>query len=326
MEHYIGIDLDESYMKAGVVDEKGILLCKERIRTRADRKANEIVRDIAYLAQNVIQTSQISLDEIQAIGIASPGIPDNTAGTVMYSRNLPLHNMNIRNDIRRIMPLPVYIENNTNCKALAESLFGAAKGMEHSIILSIGADIAGGVIINRRIYSGFNHAASEMGHFILVEDGEPCSCGRNGCFAAYASETALFRDMARAAKKRPNSLLSERMKQDMGKTTVKALFEAVQDGDEAATGVMENYIHSLSLGLANIIGFFMPEAIVLDGQIGEEGDFLLQLIHEEIKRIKPYPAGIRKTQVKAAETGDDKGIVGAAMMAMLSQMDGIKGD
>ena len=326
MRHYIGINLDESYMRAGIVDETGNLVCKESIRTGADRKANEIVRDLAYLAQNVIKVSRISLDEVDAIGIGFPGIANNITGTAIHSKSLPLHNINIRNDIRRIIPLPVYIENNVNCKAFAESLFGAAKGLNHSITMTIGEDIEGGVIINRRIYGGINHTSADVGHFIIEKDGEPCSCGRNGCFSAYASETAFLREIVKTAKKRPGSLLNGRIGQTGRKVDIRTLFDAVRDGDEAAKSVADRYIHELSLGLVNIISLLMPEAIVLDGEICKEGEFLLTLIREEIEKIKPYPAGIKKTKVVIAETCEGNGIIGPAMMAMLSRMDGVKGD
>lgn len=326
MKHYIGIDLDQSYMRAGVVDEKGHLLCKESIRTRADRKANEIVRDIAYLAQNAIKTSKIPWSGISSVGIGFPGIPDNDSGVMMHPLGLPLHNTNIRSDIQRIVPLPVHIENNANCTALAESILGAAKGMDHSITITIGTDVTGGVIINRRIYSGFNHAGAEPGHFILFEDGEPCRCGRNGCFAAYASTEALRREVERAARKKPNSILNSRLTINPDESCFGMLSESMLAGDEAARSVAEKYIHSVSAGLATILRLFMPEAILLDGEICGTAEFWLPLIENEIEKIRPNPVGIRKPRILAAKIGEDKGILGAAMMAMLSEMDDIRGD
>lgn len=329
MRHYTGIDLDQFNIKAGVVDENGVLIWKESIKTRADRdrKANEIVRDIAYLTQNVIAASKIPRDEIHAMGIGSPGMVNNDTGILMQPANLPLHNVNIRNDIRKIVPLPVYIENNSNCTALAESLTGAAKGMNHSVTMTIGADIKGGVIVNRRIYNGFNHAASDLGHFVIELDGEkPCRCGKNGCFASYASTMALLQDTVKTAKQNPNSLLNELIRKNIEKAGIEMLFDAMKKGDKTAKSVVDRYIHRLSIGLDSISCILMPEVIVLDGEICKEGDFILSLINEEIGNFKPCLPGGKRTRIKMSEAGDDAGIIGAAMMAKIYQMDGIRGD
>lgn len=326
MKYYIGIDLDPSTIKVGIVDENGTLICKESIKTRADRKANEIVRDMAYLAQKIIETAKITMNEVLAIGIGSPGILNNDNGIMMHSPNLPLHNINLRTDFRRIIPLPVYIENTANCKALAESFMGASAGMSHSITITISKDIEGGVIINRRIYSGFNHAANGLGHFIMVEDGEPCSCGRNGCFSAYASETALISEIGRIAKRKPNSMLGEFLKNNTEKSSIRLLFDAMQYGDETAKTIVEKYIQMLSLGLSNIISLFMPEAIILDGEFCQSDPAVLPMVMEEIEKTKPYSPGVKKTQIKLAEIHHDAGIIGAAMLAMISKQDGLKGN
>lgn len=324
MKYYIGIDLDHTNIKAGVVDENGTLICKESIKTRAERKANEIVRDIAYLAQNVVENSKIPWDGIYAIGVGSTGISNNETGILTHTKNLPFNNVNIRNDIKRIVPLPVYIDNKANCTALEESVNGAAKNVLHSITITIGESIECGIIINKRIYSGFNNAAGDIAHFVMVVDGEPCSCGRKGCFESYASSKALFRSMLKASDENPKSILAEYLKKDDGTSNLIKLINAMKTGDKTAKNVVDEYLHMLSEGLVNIIGVLMPEIIVLTGDINEGGDYLLKLIEEAVERINTQPSGIKKTQIKITGSNSDKVITGAAMMARSSVNDGVR--
>lgn len=325
MKYYIGIDLDHTNIKAGVVDENGTLICKERIKTRAERKANEIVRDIAYLAQNVVENSNIPWDDIYAIGVGSTAISNNETGILKHTKNLPLNNVNIRNDIKRIVPLPVYIDNKANCTALAESITGDAKSASNSLTITIGDSIDCGVIINHRIYNGFNNTAGNIAHCVIVVDGEPCNCGRKGCFETYASMKALFRSMLKASDENPKSILAEYLKKDDGTSNLTKLINAVKIGDKTAKNVIDEYINMLAEGLVNIIGVLMPEIVVLTGDIHEGGEFLLNLIENAVERIKVQPSGVKETQIKIAGSNSDNVITGAAMMAKSSIKDGVKG-
>ncbi len=326
MKHYLGIDLDASTIKAGVINEQGALIVRESIKTRADRKAHDIVRDMAYLAQKTIESSGIAIEEIASLGVGLTGATNNSTGMITYSPDLPLRHINLRAEIRRILPLPVYIENRANCRALAEAYFGAAKDAEHSIAMNFGAQVEGGTIINRRIYSGFCRGANGLGHFILEEGGEPCVCGKAGCFSAYASETALIGEMNKMAKRRPNSLLGGMMKNADGKTSVRLLFDAIRYDDEAAKAVLDRYLGVISLGLSNIIALLMPEVLILDGGFCEADESALTLIGEAVEKRKPCLPDAEKTKIRAPEIKNDAGVTGAAVLAMVSIQDGFRGE
>lgn len=324
MQYYVGIDLGGTNIKAGVVSEDGVIRNKKSIKTGAKRPMEEIVHDMGHLAAEVIADAGLSAKDIQAIGIGSPGTPDNKAGYLVYSNNLPFNMTPMRSLIREVIDLPVYIENDANCAAMAESVAGAAKDADNSVTITLGTGIGCGVIINRRIFSGFNQAGSEFGHTVLVAGGEPCTCGRKGCFEAYGSASAMIRMTKDAAQKNPDSILSQVIARD-GKVNAKTAFDAMREGDPVAASVVDTYIEYLSDGLANAINAFMPEVLVIGGGVCNEGDPLIIPLREKTMGKPYFGPGVPETEIRLAEMGNDAGIVGAAMMGKSCVDDGLPG-
>jgi len=324
MAYYVGIDLGGTNIKAGIVDDQGKLLNKESIKTNADRPMEEIIHDMGTLALSVIEAAGLKTEDISAIGIGSPGTPDNIAGLLVYSNNLPFNMAPMRKLIREVVDLPVYIDNDANCAAMAEAVAGAAKGAKDSVTITLGTGVGAGVIINGRIYSGFNQAGSEFGHTVLVSGGVPCSCGRKGCFECYASASALVRMTKDAADANPDSKLNDVIN-ELGKVNGKVAFMAQRMGDAAADGVIDMYTDYLADGLANAINTFMPEVLVVGGGVCNEGDPLLVPLQEKTMSRPYFGPGVKKTKIALAQMGNDAGIVGAAMMGMSCFEDKIDG-
>ena len=324
MTYYVGIDLGGTNIKAGIVDENGVLLNKDSIKTMAERPMEEIITDMGKLANKVIADAGLTPDQIDSIGIGSPGTPDNEAGVLVYSNNLPFNMAPMREIIRSVVDLPVYIDNDANCAGMAEAVAGAAKGTKNSITITLGTGVGAGVIINGRIYSGFNQAGSEFGHHVLVSGGQPCSCGRKGCFEQYGSASALIRMTKEAAEAHPESKINDVIK-DLGKVNAKVAFMAMRLGDEVAAKVVDTYTDYLADGLANAINTFMPEVLVIGGGVCNEGDPLLIPLQEKTMSRPYFGPGVKKTKIELAQMGNDAGIVGAAMMAKSCSDDGMKG-
>ena len=314
MQYYVGIDLGGTNIKAGVVTSEGVILNKKSIKTTADRPMEDIVSDMGRLASEVIAEAGLSRTDVVAIGIGSPGTPDNKTGYLVYSNNLPFNMTPMRKLIREIIDLPVYINNDANCAAMAESVAGAAKGAADSVTITLGTGIGSGVIINNRIFSGFNQAGAEFGHTTIVAGGVPCTCGRRGCFESYGSASALIRMTKEAAAANPASQINELIALKDGKVNAKIAFDAMRMGDSVATQVIETYIEYLSDGLANVINAYMPEILVIGGGVCNEGDPLLIPLREKTMSKPYFGPGVRKTEIRLAKMGNDAGIVGAAMM------------
>lgn len=315
MDLTLGIDLGGTNIAAGVVDASGKLLIKESIKTGAERGAAAILADVGDQACRLVAAMGESGKDIRAIGIGSPGTPDNVHGFVIYSSNLPFRpSTPIREILQSRLGIPVFLENDASCAALAEARAGAAKGALYAITLTIGTGIGCGIIANGRIYHGFNNAAGEFGHSVLIPDGEPCPCGRRGCFEMYASATALIRETRRAIARHPNSML-RRMSDEAGKSGARTAFDAMRAGDPVGTAVVHDYIRMLSEGVTNLINTLMPEVLLIGGGVSNEGESLLIPIREFVDQNAYYGEGVPHTRIKRATLGNDAGIIGAALMA-----------
>ncbi|MCR5615725.1 MAG: ROK family protein [Saccharofermentans sp.] len=313
MANYVGIDLGGTNIKAGVVTDEGKLLNKVTVKTNADRPMEDIINDMGKLAADAIKDAGLEVKDIEAIGIGSPGTPDNDEGLLVYSNNLPFVMAPMRKLIREVIDLPVYIDNDANCAAMAEAVAGAAKGAKDSVTITLGTGVGAGVIVEGKIYSGFNQAGSEFGHTVLVSGGIDCPCGRKGCFEQYASASALARMTREAAEKNPDSLLNKVYEQQ-GEWNAQIAFIAMKDGDETAKEVVDTYTSYLADGLANAINAFMPEVLVVGGGVCNEGDPLLIPMREKTMSRPYFGPGVKKTRIELAQMGNDAGIVGAAMM------------
>jgi len=327
MKKYIGIDLGGTNIKVGLVDETGTIVHKKSIKTQAERTGEAIVADMARVTLEVIAEAGCTQSDVESIGIGSPGTPNNKTGELIVAYNLPFRHMPMRREMKKTVSLPVYIDNDANVAALAESEFGAARGSSSSVTITLGTGVGGGIVINNRIFSGFNNAGSEIGHMVIKSGGEACTCGRKGCFEAYASATALIRDTERAAVQNPASILNAMIAENGGKASGRSSFDAMRQGDAVATTVVADYIEMLSEGLANVINTFMPEIIVIGGGVCNEGDALMvPLLEKTYDKAKSFLAeGVPTPKIRVAEMGNDAGIVGAAMMGRRCLEDGLPG-
>ena len=308
----IGIDLGGTNIAAGIVDESGNLLAKKSIATRAERDAEEIIKDMAMLAIDIVRENGYTMDEIQSLGIGTPGAVDKENGEIVYACNLPFSHTPIVNEIRKYIDKPTYIENDANCAAWAEAKAGAAKGVSDAVMITLGTGIGGGIVINGNLYSGINHVAAELGHMVIQADGVQCNCGRKGCFEGYASATALIRMTKEVADKNKESKIWEYYKKD-GKITGKTAFLAADDGDLTAKEVVETYIKYLGCGITNIVNIFQPEILVIGGGIINQGETLLKPVRQYVSK-NSYDRDVTATKITGAVLGNDAGIIGAALL------------
>ena len=313
---FIGIDLGGSHIAAGLIDGEGKLHKRASCVNHIEKSYVEYVKSMADLCHELLNESGLSKSEIKSIGIGHPGTVNNNKGTVTCISNIKIIDVSIRDEIHKYIDLPVFIENDAKCAAFGEHIFGAAKGANISATVTIGTGIGVGLIIDNKIFGGFNHAAPEFGHHVIVAEGERCTCGRRGCWEAYSSATALVREAKTVLDMESNYIDSKMMQLvdgDFSKVDPKVIFQAAQEGDLLASEVVHNYVKYLSEGLANLINAFMPEVISIAGGISLQGDYLLDMLKKRIYN-KIYTKSEPKTIIKIAELGADAGIIGAAML------------
>ncbi len=312
--YYVGIDLGGTNIAAGLVDEEGKIVAKKSVPTRGEREEDEIIKDMAMVAIDVIKENGVSFDDVKSIGVGSPGSVNKTDGVIVSANNLKFKNTKLREKIQKYIDKPVYVDNDANCAAWAEALAGAAKGVEDSIMITLGTGVGGGIIVNGKLYSGFNFYGGELGHGVICVDGVPCSCGRNGCWEAYSSATGLVRITKEHADKDKNSILWDIYKEN-GRFSGRSAFEAARKGDKAAKDAVNEYLKYLAEGLANIINIFQPEVLVIGGGVSNEGKDLFEPLNKLVfERTYTKNGSAKQTKIVKAFLGNDAGIVGAALL------------
>lgn len=318
--YYVGIHLGGISITCGVVSEEGEVIISGAVPTLKYRGFQAIVKDMADLCKKVVSNAGLDLrKDIKSIGIGVIGTTDSKRGVICYSSYMDLNDIPIRDEFKKYIDLPVYIENDSNCFALAESKFGAAKGAKTSVTVIIGYAIGGGIIVNgESIYSGAFHGAGEVGHHVIVYGGEACSCGRHGCWEAYVSVAALVREARIQAIRHPESEMFKMVNGDLRRMSYKIPFEAVKTGDIWAKEIVSTYTNMVALGLINIINILQPNIIVIGGRMAEQGEFFIEPVRELVSE-KFYGnhknRHMKITQIKLAELGDSAAVIGAAMVS-----------
>lgn len=313
--YYLGIDLGGMSIKAGVCNEDGVILHKDSCVTVREEDGDRIIRDMASLCLKVIADTGITVDDIAYAGIASPGSADSERGVIIYAATLPFLNCPIAARLSELTGIKkIYIDNDANAAAKGEATFGAAKGYRDSLFITIGTGVGGGIIIDGRIYSGFNFSGAELGHTVIVKDGDECPCGRRGCLEAYASASGLIKLTKKRMNADKNTAMWALCGGDISKVNGKTAFDAKRAGDTAGTEVVAEYIEYLACGIVNFINIFQPEVLSIGGGISKEGEELLAPLREIVEREQYSRHSDKKTVIKIAELGNDAGIIGAASL------------
>lgn len=319
--YYVGVDLGGTNIAVGIVDENYNLIVKDKTPTKAERGADDIIRDMAALTAALVERAGLTFDDIAAMGVAAPGAVDNAAGVVKCCNNVAMFQYPIAEKLQALIPVKrVCLANDADAAAWAEAMIGAGKGCNDLIMITLGTGVGGGIVMNGKIYAGYNNMGGEIGHMTLSYNGRPCSCGRRGCFEAYCSATALIAMTKEkidecAAAARP-TVMTEMIAQ-RGKVSGRTAFDAMRAGDEAAREVVDAYISYLGCGITSLINIFQPRVLCIGGGICGEGEALLAPLREIVEREQyGTNAHTDKTELKIAELGNDAGIIGAALIGI----------
>ncbi len=313
MKYYVGIDLGGTNIVAGVVDENYQILNKASMKTNCPRPAEAIAADMAECALQAIQNAGLTPEQVEWIGIGTPGIANSETGIIEYSNNLGFENVPMVQWISEKTGRPAFIENDANAAAYGEYVAGAAKGAVNAICITLGTGVGGGIVVDGKIYSGSNFAGAEIGHTVLQMDGPPCTCGRRGCFEVYSSATGLVRMTNEAMAKHPESLM-HKMAEEKGKVTARTAFDAMRAGDATAKSVVDFYIQALAAGITNTINIFQPDILCIGGGVCNEGDALLLPVKEQVAKEVYTRNSEKNTEIVIAKLGNDAGIIGAAFL------------
>jgi glucokinase len=313
-KYYIGIDLGGTCIKGGIVNEKGEILVCDKTPTEVEKGDKGVAANIAKLANDLLARQGLTTADVEGLGIGSPGMIDSNEGNVVYANNLGWENFRICDELSRLLGgITVKIGNEANVAAVGEVKFGAARNYNNAVMITLGTGVGGGIVLDGKIVEGNRGAGAELGHIVIVKDGEQCSCGRRGCFEAYSSATALIRDTKRAMEAHPDSKMWEIGSIDaVGGRTV---FDYAPI-DPYAKAVLDSYIEHLACGLINYANIFRPEVILLGGGVCAQGDNLIKPLQAIMN--KEIYAGDKGPQVPIliAELENSAGLLGAAALLM----------
>ncbi|HEX6687471.1 MAG TPA: ROK family protein [Solirubrobacterales bacterium] len=307
----IGVDLGGTKMLLGVLDGDSKTVWESR-----ERSAGESEDDLVELLAREIGEARTERAGVEAIGMGIPATIDHDRGLAVAAVNLPIENLPIRDLVVERTGLPVFVDNDANVAALAEHLFGAARGTQNAVMLTIGTGIGGGLILGGEIYRGSTGAGAELGHVAIQLDGPACqgNCPGHGCIETLASGTALGREGRAAAESAPDSALGKLLAAG-DEIDGKAVTVAAQEGDETAIGVFDLIGSRLGVALAGFANIFEPEVIVIGGGVIAAGELLLAPARRELEARALRP--MNRTPVVPAELGEDAGMIGAAAMARI---------
>lgn len=309
----IGIDLGGTNIVAAVVDDKYNIVGKSKTPTNSPRSAEEIFDDIAKVCREAMAEAKLTIDDISSIGMGTPGTV-NGDGIIEFANNLGFDNVPARDMLKeRLGDIPVYIDNDANCAALGEAYAGCGNGSKSFVAVTLGTGVGSGIIVDGKIVKGVNFAGGECGHTVIMVDGEQCTCGRKGCWEAYASATALIRQTKAAMEKYPDSVMHE-LAAEEGKISGRTAFDAMRKGDIAGIKVVNDYIKYVACGLINIVNALQPEIVCVGGGICNEGDTLLKPLNRYVNAERYSIHSKLQTKILRAQLGNDAGIIGAALL------------
>lgn len=307
----IGIDVGGTNVKIALVDDKGSIIYSNSVPTRAEMGYEYTVNNIKQAIRDLMTESKVT--DIEGIGFDFPGQIDYKNGVVRLAPNIPgWINVPIAKIIEDEFKIPTRIDNDVHCAALGELNYGAGKGCENFICMTVGTGIGSGIVINGKLVRGASNAAGELGHIKLqMHDGPLCGCGDYGCLEAFASAPAIVA-MAEDYIKGGKSTKYREMANGSDITAF-IVAEAAKQGDPVAKRIFTIMGERIGFGLASVVNLLNPEKIIIGGGVADAGEILLDPIRETIKKRAMSVAG-SAVEVVPAKLGNTAGVIGASIL------------
>ena len=276
---------------------------------------SDLANCLFLLIEEVLAKTDKTINEIDSIGIGSPGIINSQKGEIVFASNLGIEHFMVCKQVEDKFNTKCFVENDANCAVLGEYYFGSAKGVENVVMFTLGTGVGTGFIVNGKLLVSPKGGGTEGGHMIVVMDGKKCACGGKGCYEKYASASALIELTEEAIKKEPNGVLSNESKLE-GEVNGKVVFNAVNKGDKLAKEVLNTYIKYVASGMINIINVFRPELILVGGGLSNQKELLIEPLAEYVNDNVFGSKYLDKINILQAKLKNDAGILGAAMLGV----------
>lgn len=314
-DHVMGVDLGGTKILAGVFDDKLECLGRAKKSTKAQRGPEAVVERIAATVLEAIDECDLQPKQIRGLGIGAPGACDPDTGTVIFAPNLVWKNFPLKKELEKRLPFPVFVENDCNIQTLGVYEKELKARPRNMVGIFLGTGIGAGIILEGKLYRGFNRTAGEIGHMVLEVGGPKCGCGNKGCFEALASRTAIFKRLEAALKDGQKTVLTEMLGNNLEDLRSGDLRKAIKRRDKLVERLVEEAAEYTGIAVANIINLLNPEVIVLGGGVMDAlEDEMLAIIIETAHdyAMNGTADGI---EIIASRLGDEAGITGGAVLA-----------
>jgi glucokinase len=300
---------------AGVFSPQLKLLQTAKLSTKSNRGFASVVDRVAKCVRDAVDEADMNLKQVRAIGIGAPGAIEPETGEVIFAPNLQWKDAPLKKELEKLLEIPVFVENDCNACALGVQEV-ELKGRTRNLLgIFLGTGIGGGLIIDGRVYRGFNGTAGELGHMVIQVGGPKCGCGNNGCFEALASRTALFREIQTRVKAGEKTILTELLGGELDDLKSGDLRKAIRKGDKLVEKVVEGAAEYTGIAVANLINILNPEVVVLGGGVIDALEDEMMSIIVETALDYAMPGTTKGIEILASKLGDNAGITGGAVLA-----------
>ena len=312
MKNYvIGVDLGGTKINTVLADLEGNVVSQTTVPTQAKEGELPVLNRIIQTVETVIAEGKVTLNDVKAIGIGSPGPLDAKEGVIISTPNLPFKNFNLVKPLSEKFDIPVYLDNDANVAAIGEFMFGAGKGCKNMVYFTVSTGVGGGAILDGKIYRGATCNALEIGHTTILPDGPRCNCGNIGCLEALSSGTAIGKRGIEAAE----SNVETSLKKYDNITSYEVFVEAAA-GDKVAKDIVDKALNYLGIGVSNAVVTFDPEAVIIGGGVSKAGEIVFQKVREVVN-TRCFKTMAENCKILPAGLGTDAGVIGAVALAIM---------
>lgn len=309
----IGIDIGGMSIKAGLVKDGKIISSNRKVTApTAEQSLDNLVLQIKEL----LTENSLNEKDIAGIGIGCPGLISSEEGIVDHNSNMKWENFHLVDLLKKSFDVKIKLSNDANVAALGETIYGSASNYKNAIMLTLGTGVGGGIIIENKIYEGGFSKGAELGHMVIVKDGEKCGCGRRGCLEAYASATGLIRMTKAAMQNDRASSMWDFVGGDIEKVGGRTAFECAKQNDKSATKVVNDFVSFLAEGIMNLANVFRPEVFIIGGGVSAQGKYLTDKLKDYCEKFNYGYTNAPKFEIIPAALGNDAGIIGAAALVL----------
>ena len=315
-EYLVGVDLGGTKILAGVFTQQMKCLGSVKMSTKANRGPGTVIERLARCIQDVIDECDLSLSQVRGIGVGAPGAVDSESGRVIFAPNLTgWSDIPLKKELEKELKVPVFLENDGNICTLGVYHVELESKPRHMVGIFIGTGIGSGLVLDGKLFSGFNRSAGEVGHMVLEVGGPKCACGNKGCFEALAGRMAIFKKIQGLVKQGEKTILTDMLGPELADMRSGDLRKAIRRGDKLVEKVVEEAAEYIGIGAANLINILGPEYVVVGGGVIDALEDEMMAIIVETAHDYALQGTAKSIEIVASKLGDDAGITGAAVLA-----------